>query len=103
MRIVDPNSLGNALPAQTGRAGESQSVRPSGSGAAGKTGSTGGDSVQLSSLSGRISQTLEADSASRAQRISQLAAAVQSGTYQVDAQSVSSAIVDQSIVPGQTE
>jgi len=104
MRIVDPNSLGNTLPVQTGRTGETQSVHPSGKGGSvSKAGSGASDSVQLSSLSGRISQSLETDSASRAHRVSQIAAAVQAGTYKVDASAVSRAIVDQSIVPGQTE
>jgi anti-sigma28 factor (negative regulator of flagellin synthesis) len=43
---------------------------------------------------------MQSDAASRTQRVAQLAAAVQSGTYQVDPMAVSRAIVDQAISTG---
>ena len=68
----------------------------------GKSSAADTDRVELSSFTGRISQTLAADSASRAQRVAQLKNAVQSGTYKADAQAVSRALVDQAIAAGKS-
>ncbi len=104
MRIVDTNQSGKTVPAQTDRSGSTR-----GTGAAGSTGSgsgqvsQSGDSVELSGLSGRVSATLQADSASRAEKVSQVAAAVQSGTYHVDAKAVSKSIVDHALASGDAD
>jgi flagellar biosynthesis anti-sigma factor FlgM len=97
MRIVDTNQPGNTIPLQSGRTGATRPV-PAGesNGSSGKV-SQNSDSIELSGLSGRVSQTLQADSASRAEKVNQIAAAVQSGTYQVDAKAVSKAIVDHAL------
>jgi flagellar biosynthesis anti-sigma factor FlgM len=101
MRIVDTNQSGNIAPAQAGRTGATRGVNPAGSkGAGGGKISQSGDSVQLSEFSGLVSNSMETQAATRAQKVSQIAAAVQSGTYKVDAQAVSRAIVDHAISGG---
>ncbi len=47
-----------------------------------------------------VSQILDAGAASRAGKVSRIAAAVQSGSYQVDSQAVSRAIVDDALTGG---
>jgi anti-sigma28 factor (negative regulator of flagellin synthesis) len=59
-----------------------------------------GDTVQLSGFSGELSQTLQADASSRARRVSQIAAAVECGTYQVDAKAVGRAIINDALAGG---
>jgi anti-sigma28 factor (negative regulator of flagellin synthesis) len=72
----------------------SSSHRPS-SGA-----TTGGeDQVQISSLS----SSLSAHSSDRAARVAQLAAAYQSGRYQVNSADVSKALVNHALQSGSTE
>ena len=44
-----------------------------------------------------VSQMLDADAASRAEKIRRIAAALQSSAYQVDSQAVSRAIVDEAL------
>jgi len=105
MRIIDSNHLENTTSAQTGRSGDTSSVTSAGkngSSAAGKTGGSA-DRVELSGFSGRVSQTLQTDASSRAQRVAQLSALVRSGKYQVDSKAVSKAIVDQAISGRGTE
>lgn len=104
MRIVDANQSGNTTPSQADRTGATRAVGPSGSNSSGSGQvSQSGDSVELSGLSGRVSASLQADSASRAQKVNQVAAAVQSGTYQVDAKAVSKAIVNQALTGGDAD
>jgi flagellar biosynthesis anti-sigma factor FlgM len=104
MRIVDSTNLGNATPAQTGRARE---VHPNDSkgkiGSAARTGSSASDSVELSGFTDRLSRTMQDAAASRTQRVTELTAAVRSGTYQVDAKAVSHAMVSQAISSGGNE
>jgi len=45
---------------------------------------------------------MQSDSANRSQRVAELAAAVRSGTYQVDPQAVSRAMVDHIIATSQS-
>jgi flagellar biosynthesis anti-sigma factor FlgM len=101
MRIVDSTNLGNVAPAQTGRAGGLQSIDSAGkNGSALRNGASATDSVELSSFADRLSQTMQAASASRAQRITELTAAVRSGSYQVDSQALSHSMVSQAISSG---
>ncbi len=101
MRIVDSTTVGNAAPAQTGRTGALQSIDSAGKHASALTkGSSATDSVQLSGFADRLSQTLQTAAASRAQRISELTAAVRSGTYQADAQAISRSMVSQALSSG---
>lgn len=60
------------------------------------------DGLQLSSFAGSLSRIMQSDSASRADRVAQLTAAVRSGTYQVDPQAVSRAIVDHIVTTSQS-
>jgi negative regulator of flagellin synthesis FlgM len=102
MRISDPNGLGQLSSAQNGRAGGAEAVNPSlkgGSSAAGKSSSS--DRLELSSFAGRLSQAVAASSAGRSQRVAELKAAVQSGTYQTDPAAISRSIVDYSLSVGQ--
>ena len=97
MRIVDSTNLGNTTPTQTGRAGELHSIESGGkSGSLARKGSAA-DSVELSGFTGRLSQAMEAAAASRAQRIVELTGAVRSGSYQVDAKTISHAMVNDAI------
>lgn len=104
MRIVDTTNLGNTTPAQTGRAAELRSIDSGGkAGSVSKKGSATADSVQLSGFADRIAQTMQDAAVSRAQRVSELTAAVRSGSYQVDAKAVSHDIVSQAIASGSNE
>lgn len=98
MRIVDSTNLGNTAPTQTGRAGELRAVDSGGkTGSGPRKASSTSDSVELSGFAARISQTMEAATASRAQRVSALTDAVRSGSYQVDPSAVSHSMVSQAI------
>ncbi len=100
MRIVDTNNVANTTAAQTGRTGEPHSIDRAGkNGSAGRS-SPANDSVELSSFTGRLSQTMQDATVSRTQRINELSAAVRSGSYQVDATAVSHAMVNQAISSG---
>ena len=103
MRIYDSNQLGNLGTAQTGRSNETPSIVSPGKkdSGVGKSG-TGADRVELSGFSGKVSQTLQADATSRAQRVSQIASAVRSGNYKVDSMAVSKAIINQAITTSGT-
>ena len=102
MRIADNNNPGSAPTDQTAR---TTSTQASGSVAKGTTttpaSSAAPAGLQLSRFAGTLSQVMQRDSASRSQRVAQLAAAVKSGTYQVDSAAVSRAIVDHAISTGQ--
>ena len=100
MRIVDTNQAGNTNPAQTSRTNGTRAVNPAGTKGSGSSVSPSGDSVQLSGLSGRVSEGLETQAATRAQRVNRIAAAVQSGTYKVDSKAISRALIDQAISGG---
>ena len=104
MRIVDTTSLGNTTPAQTGRTGELRSIDSGGKpGSVPRKGSSATDTVQLSGFTDRLAQTMQEAAASRAQRVTQLTAAVRSGSYQADAKAVSHDLVSQAIASGSHE
>ena len=97
MRIVDSNPAANT-PVQGERTDAARLTNPAGNDPAGQPKvPPSSDSVQLSGLSGRVAESLQADSAARAQKVSEVAAAVQSGTYTLDAKAVSKALVDHAI------
>ncbi len=101
MRIVDSTQLGNTAPTQTGRTGALQTIDSAGKDAAViRKGFSASDSVHLSGFADRLSQTVQAAAVSRAQRMSDLTAAVRSGTYQVDAKAISHSMVSQSVSSG---
>jgi flagellar biosynthesis anti-sigma factor FlgM len=100
MRIVDTTNSGNPTPTQTGRAGELRSIDSAKTGSAQRNRSTGTDSVELSNFTGRLASTLNDAAAVRSRHVAGIAAAVRSGTYQVDAMAVSRALVGEAVSSG---
>jgi flagellar biosynthesis anti-sigma factor FlgM len=98
MRIADPNSPGNALPAETSapQPAAHPPIDPPATGAIG----VGSDHAELSSVADRLTGMLQTDSAARAGRVRQLKEAVASGTYEVDAPAVSRALVNEALSAG---
>src|SRR4051812_27162716 len=94
MQIVDKNNIGNTGLGQTARTAETQPTGASAKAAAANGAATEGDGLQLSSFAGKVSQGISSDSTNRSQRVAQLAAAVQSGSYRVDEAKVAHAIVE---------
>ena len=94
MRIDDPKNLEKLLPAPTPADAGVQPAngQPSSSGSI----TVSGDRAELSNVAGRLSEMLQPDSAAT-ERLCHLREAVANGTYQVDAASVSRALVDQAI------
>jgi flagellar biosynthesis anti-sigma factor FlgM len=101
MRIVDNNNPGPAPADQTTRTTGTQATGAAAKGSSASASSEAPDGLQLSRFAGTLSQVMQSDSATRSQRVAQLAAAVKSGTYQVDSAAVSRSIVDHAISTGQ--
>jgi hypothetical protein len=59
-----------------------------------------GDDLQLSGFASRLRGGVSADAASRADRVSQVANAVDTGTFQIDNASVSTSIVSEALRSG---
>ena len=97
---IDNSNPGAAALGQTAPTTETQAASSTKKGS-GASSSSAADGLQLSKFAGSLSQIMESDSANRSQRVAQLAAAVQSGTYKVDPQAVSRALVDHAISAGQ--
>jgi len=93
MRVEERNGS-DQLAATASRASESQRVQVN-PGSSGPPASQGGDHVDLSSLTGRISQSLNALSSQSAQRVAELQKQYQAGRYQPSAKSISQALVAQ--------
>jgi len=98
---IDNNNPGTIAPGSTTRTNETKATSSGAKGSTAPSSSSDSDGLQLSRFAGTLSQVMQSDSTSRAQNIAQLAVAVRSGTYQVDAAAVSSAIVDHAISTGQ--
>jgi len=98
MRIQDNSNIGTSALGQTAP-GQGPNSTPKGSTV---QSSQSSDGLQLSNLAGSLSKIMQSDSASRAQRVAQLTAAVRSGTYQVDPQAVSRAMVDHIVATSQS-
>ncbi len=100
---IDNSNPGTPALGQTAPAAETQAAgsttKSTGTSA---PSSSAADGLQLSKFAGSLSQIMQSDSANRSQRVAQLAAAVQSGSYKVDPQAVSRALVDHAISAGQT-
>ena len=101
MRIVDNSNPGNTAIGQTTHTSQTQAAGSTTKGAGTSSSSQASDGLQLSKFAGSLSQIIQSDSANRSQRVAQLAAAVQSGSYQVDPMAVSRALVDHAISAGQ--
>jgi len=100
MRITDQNSQVSTTSTQPQRVGGAQATGSSSQTQSGSQISSGGDQTEFSGFLSRLSQNLQSDTTSRAQRVSQLAAAVQSGSYKVDSAALSRTLVDQAISAG---
>jgi flagellar biosynthesis anti-sigma factor FlgM len=98
---IDNNNPGAAPLDQAAQTTQTQAAGSAAKGAGTSSSSAAADGLQLSKFAGSLSQIMQSDSANRSQRVAQLAAAVQSGTYQVDPQAVSRALVDHAISAGQ--
>ena len=90
MRIED-NQLGSVSSAPTQI--DALSPGPQGAAKAGKGSIAGGDQVQVSAIAQRISTELATQDASRADRVNQVAASFEGGTYSIDSAQVSGAMV----------
>src|SRR5690242_9241747 len=97
MRVND-SQLNGANGLQPGRTPETHEADRVGSNSGAKVSeSAGGDRTEISSLTGRISQTLAAHTAERSQRIEKLAKDYGAGRYHVNARSTSGAMVRDAI------
>jgi anti-sigma28 factor (negative regulator of flagellin synthesis) len=93
------DGLAGAGASETSRAQETSRVAAGGSKPASGSGAGGEDQVQISS----ISSSLSAQGSDRAARVQQLAAAYQSGRYEVNATEVSNALVNNALQSGSVE
>ena len=100
MRINNQNGFEGPAPTKSGQVGGVQPSQRPNRGADSAPVAPGSDSVSLSKLVSKVSQSFQADSSSRSLRVSQIAEAVQSGTYQVDSLAVSRSLIDQAISSG---
>jgi anti-sigma28 factor (negative regulator of flagellin synthesis) len=92
------DGLAGAAASGTGRTQELSSPAPAAKPSSG-TGAGGEDTVQISSLSTAVSS----QGSDRAARVQALAAAYQSGQYEVNAMHVSRALVNHALQPGSAE
>lgn len=107
MRVNDPNLNpaqlnGTGSTGNTGAAGKTAQLDPirlGGASSAGKSASTSGDEVQLSSLSSAINQ-LQPGSSSREAYLESLRVEVASGTYNADPAATAGKMVEEAL--GQT-
>ena len=94
MRVED--RIASEAARQSAAAAETQKTRPSTSTeAAGAAGDASDDRLQLSSLAGRIRDVFDGMAQTKAARVEQLTAAVQSGRYQVDVAGLSRALASE--------
>ncbi len=92
MKIVDLNQLGiGGAAAHETTSTEAAGGRRGGPGAAGSA--HGQDHAEVSGLAGKLAEATSAEAAQRATRVERLRAAVDQGTFQVDAKAVSQGIV----------
>jgi anti-sigma28 factor (negative regulator of flagellin synthesis) len=97
MKVDDRNLNGIAGP-QPGRTAETQEADRLGSASGGPVSQPNtGDRAEISSLAGRISGTLSAQSAQRAERVAALAKEYSAGSYRVDSKSTSSSIIQEAL------
>ena len=89
---VDEQNLGNPLSSIAGRAAESQRIQVDSSAVSGGAGAAAADRVDLSGLTGRIAQSMQALASQTAQRVSQLHSDFAAGRYRPDAQQIASAM-----------
>ena len=100
MRIEDNNTT--AALGQTAGSAQTQPANSTTKSNGTSSSPSAADGLQLSTFAGSLSRIMQSDSANRSQRVAELAAAVRSGTYQVDPQAVSRAMVDHIIATSQS-
>jgi anti-sigma28 factor (negative regulator of flagellin synthesis) len=81
---IDERTLSEQASATAGRAAESQRIQVDTSTFASPSNTTTGDHVDLSSLTGRISQSMQMLASQSAQKVSRLQQQFQAGRYQPD-------------------
>lgn len=91
MRVDD--NLGNSTSSVSSRGAQTQRIESSTVQVAGGSGAGRNDRVDLSSLTGRISDSLQALSRQTAERVSRLQASYSAGNYQPDALQISRAML----------
>ena len=89
---VDEHSPTDQVSSAATRAAESQRIQVDTTTTSGVTAAAAGDRVDLSGLTGRISQTMQALASQSAQRVGQLNKDYRAGRYQPDAQQIASAM-----------
>ena len=89
---VDERNLSEPASSTASRTAESQRIQVTTSGSSGTSGAAAGDHVDLSSLTGRISHTMQTLASQTSQRVSQLQKDFRTGRYQPDPQQLSRSI-----------
>lgn len=97
MKINDQNALVGGASAQTTKADQVRGLGHGDKNAGIKSTSSSSDVMDLSGLASRISSALESSDTSRAERVNRLAQMVQSGSYQIDTQAISSKMIDDAL------
>jgi anti-sigma28 factor (negative regulator of flagellin synthesis) len=87
---VDEHSPTDQVSSTATRAAESQRIQVDTATTSGAAAAAAGDRVDLSGLTGRISQTMQALASQSAQRVGQLQKDYRAGRYQPDAQQIAS-------------
>ena len=87
---VDEHSLTDQVSSTAARAAESQRIQVDIAATSGAAATAAGDRVDLSGLTGRISQTMQALASQSAQRAGQLQKDYRAGRHQPDAQQIAS-------------
>ena len=91
--------LGGAGSTQSGREAERVDGRKTADGSESARGSQP-DRAELSDLAGKIAHVVGSEAQGRTQRVEKLRAAVAAGTYSVDAQALSRALVTETLAEG---
>jgi len=89
---VDENIPTNQVSSSASRAAESQRVQVDSGSTSGTAGAAAGDRVDLSNLTGRISQTLHSLASQSAQKVGQLQKDFSAGRYNPSAQRIAGAM-----------
>jgi anti-sigma28 factor (negative regulator of flagellin synthesis) len=95
MRVNEHNTTG-ASAAEAARAQETQRIE-GGAGSRTSTSKSGGDRVELSSTSAKVSRAMAAHHSDRAAKVQELAAQYQSGKYRPDSAATSRGMVSEAM------
>lgn len=99
MRIYDQSLTGTAA-SDTGRSQEAQKADRDATTSSSQSATSSGDRVELSSGLATVSHALAAYGSSRADKVQQLTAQFQSGSYQPSSLAISQGMVAQAIAGG---